>query len=67
MNGLFMKYFVLKPSAKGWHGKASRAALAAYEKEAREAGETQFAEDLRLWRASCAANFKDTPELEPRR
>lgn len=34
-HGLMMKYFVLKPSAKGWHGEASRAALEAYENVAR--------------------------------
>ena len=54
---LYMKYFVLKPSGKDWHGKASRAALEAYEKIARESGETQFAEDLRLWRARCEAGL----------
>ena len=59
MSGLIMKYFVLKPSAKGWHGKASRAALEAYENVLRQHGEIEFAEDLRLWRARCEAGFLD--------
>lgn len=55
MAGLIMKYFILKPSAKDWHGEASRAALEAYENVLRQHGQTEFAEDLRLWRASCRA------------
>jgi hypothetical protein len=57
--GLVMKYFVLKPSGKGWGGRASRAALEAYEKVVREEGMTQFAEDLRLWRAECEAKLDE--------
>jgi len=59
MSGLMMKYFVLKPSAKGWHGEACRAALEAYENIARQNGETEFAEDLRLWRARCKAGLAE--------
>ena len=59
MAGLMMKYFVLKPSSHGWHGEACRAALEAYENIARQNGETEFAEDLRLWRAKCAAQVAD--------
>lgn len=59
MQGLIMKYFVLKPSARGWHGEACRAALEAYENVARQNGETEFAEDLRLWRARCKAELDD--------
>jgi hypothetical protein len=56
-SGLMMKYFVLKPGAKSWHGQASRAALEAYENVAREQGQIQFAEDLRWWRARCSAGI----------
>lgn len=58
MAGLIMKYFVLKPGAKGWQGRASRAALEAYEKVLRQEKEIEFAEDLRLWRARCEAGLK---------
>ena len=56
MAGLIMKYFVIKPSAHGEHGEASRAALEAYENVLRKYGAVEFAEDLRLWRARCEAD-----------
>ena len=59
MAGLLMKYFCLKPAAKGWQGKASRAALEAYEQVLRENGEYDFAEDLRMWRAKCEAGLDE--------
>lgn len=60
--GLIMKYFVLKPSARGWRGQASRAALEAYENVLRQHHQVEFAEDLRLWRAKCKAGLEVTHE-----
>ena len=54
--GLHMKYFVLKPSTKDAHGRASLVALAAYE-AAIAAENRQLAEDLRMWRAEVQAGF----------
>ena len=48
MDGLMMKYFVLRPSCKDWHGLASIKAIRTYAKEV-EKENPQFAEDLRKW------------------
>lgn len=44
--GLEMRYFVLKPSAEGEHGRASRAALRTY---ARMTSNASLAHDLNRW------------------
>jgi hypothetical protein len=49
--GLVMKYFVLRPSMKDEHGRASMKALETYEREI-GVWNPRLAEDLRLWRAS---------------
>ena len=53
-NGLQLKYFILKPSLKDAYGKASLAALEAYE-DAIGPTNRALAEDLRLWRARIQA------------
>jgi excinuclease UvrABC nuclease subunit len=55
--GLFMKYFVLRPSMKDWHGKASIAALETYMQQARESGQAELAEDLRTWIATIKSGL----------
>jgi len=47
-DGLELRYFVLKPSGKGDHGKASRAALRAYA-EVIANTDQRFANDLENW------------------
>jgi len=64
MKTLYMKYFVLKPSAKGLDGKASRAALEAYENVMRRYHEIYFAEELRRWRAECEAGIDESSAEE---
>ena len=50
MNGLFMKYFVLKPSGDDAYAKASRAAMFAYAKSI--AGENhELAKQMNDWAA----------------
>ena len=62
-NGLQMRYFVLKPSIKDAYGKASLAALKAYE-EAIGSTNRQLAEDLRMWRATIQAGIKESRDAE---
>lgn len=59
MNGLEMRYFVLKPSASGIHGKACRAALRAYSNVV-VAENPELAADLNAW-----ANVEDEKLGEP--
>jgi len=48
MNGLLMKYFVLRPHIKDKHGMASIKAVRAYA-DAMEEENPKFAKDLRIW------------------
>lgn len=48
MNGLLMKYFVLKPRGMNWHAAASRAAMLAYA-EAIKTHEPELSKDLKEW------------------
>ena len=48
MDGLVMKYFVLKPGGKGAHAKASRMAMATYAVYMEEEN-PQFAKELKDW------------------
>ena len=48
MSGLEMRYFILKPGAKGKHGTASRAALLAYAYVIKDEN-PEFYSDLRDW------------------
>ncbi len=56
MSGLELRYFVLKPSAAGLHGKACRAALRKYASMMLET-EPELAADLRAW---CDAEQEKT-------
>lgn len=48
MNGLLMKYFVLKPRGMDWHANASRAAMLAYA-DVISGHEPELAKELRAW------------------
>ena len=48
VKGLIMKYFVLNPTKKDWHGKASRLAIKTYAEEIRHKNPV-FAHDLDEW------------------
>jgi hypothetical protein len=48
MEGLKMKYFVLNPNKRDWHGKASRLAIKIYADEIRHENSV-FAHDLDEW------------------
>jgi len=48
VKGLFLKYFVLNPNKKDWHGKASRVAIKAYADTMRQDNPV-FAHDLDEW------------------
>ena len=54
--GLQMKYFVLNPLKRNAYGRASLAALEAYENSIRSTN-MPLAEDLRLWRAEIKAGL----------
>ena len=60
MNGVQMKYFVLKPAGDSPYSKASRAALKAYAK-AIEDENIQLSHDLQMWAIdeAGAANRRD--------
>lgn len=60
MSGLEMRYFILKPSAAGLHGAASRAVLRKYASMMAET-EPEFASDLHAW--ADAEQSKTLPEL----
>lgn len=60
MSGLEMRYFVLKPSAAGIHGKACRAALRRYA-DLIATTEPEFAADLRAWADAEQAKTIEEP------
>ena len=70
MNGLKMKYFVLKPAGDSPHSEASRVAMKAYAQAINQEN-TQLAYDLEMWvieaqgdvnRAKIDASFANDKE-----
>lgn len=66
MDGLIMKYFILKPAGHSSYAKASRDAMEAYAKSI-ERDNSQLAADLRSWiaredkpRAGCGCGYCNT-------
>jgi len=61
MNGLIMKYFVLKPEGKDQYAKASRAAMMAYASMIHKAN-PELAHDLWAWvEKEQGKNAEETP------
>ena len=61
MDGLLMKYFVLKPEGKDQYAKASRAAMMAYASMINKANK-ELANDLWAWvEREQAKNGEETP------
>ena len=60
MNGLQMKYFVLKPAGDGLYAQASRDAMQAYARAIRDEN-PDLSADLEKWRIAeqSAANERD--------
>ena len=63
MSGLELRYFILKPGAKGRHGMASRAALRAYLRVI-AAEQPELALDLKEWVDACSLRDRELRELE---
>jgi hypothetical protein len=64
MNGLQMKYFVLKPAGKSAHAKASRGALRQYAKLISDENPT-LANDLFEWAKREQVAALDDPDAAP--
>ena len=62
MNGLEMKYFVLKPKGKSAYARASRMAMLSYADLIRRENR-ELSDDLYHW-ANVEAESADTPEKE---
>lgn len=62
MQGLVMKYFVLKPGGTDVYAEASRDAMLAYA-SAVQYDNPALARELTQWVASCVADIKTNPSL----
>jgi hypothetical protein len=62
MEGLLMKYFVVNPNKRDWHGDASRAAIRAYAASV-EAANPLLSSDLKAWLKRLEPDPGNTPRI----
>lgn len=62
MQGLMMKYFVLKPAGDDAYAEASREAMKAYAATIRYTDAT-LADELERWIDACVDDLKTNPKL----